>query len=195
MVTSLVCASDNRAETALKAFPFWSKSIWITSKSSRWLWDYIYQPRIQASLDEFKEGWNHHPVSTEKNSTLYQIWLMGMMDSKYESRRGVRSYLELNSMNVNEFGIDPDMLVKSTYKHKANLTIKLMKYWNSWKSFSLNWWMMGIMELTVFVKFEMSFWKLYYEHANIMQMVCFQLPKPMFSDVLVKWKNLWSIAY
>ena len=21
---------------------------------------YIYQPQIQASLDEFKEGWNHH---------------------------------------------------------------------------------------------------------------------------------------
>ena len=27
---------------------------------------YIYQPRIQASLDEFKKGWNHHPIATEK---------------------------------------------------------------------------------------------------------------------------------
>ena len=26
----------------------------------------IYQPRIQASLDEFKKGWNHHPIATEK---------------------------------------------------------------------------------------------------------------------------------
>ena len=50
---------------------------------------YIYQPRIQASLDEFKEVGNYHPVSTEKNSTPYLIWLMGMTDSKYESRRGV----------------------------------------------------------------------------------------------------------
>ena len=65
----------------------------------------IYQPRIQASLDEFKKGWNHHPIAIEKNSAPYQIWLMGMMDSKYESRRGVRSYLELNGMNVNEFNI------------------------------------------------------------------------------------------
>ena len=32
---------------------------------------YIYQPRIKASLDEFKEGWNHHPVSIEKSSTPY----------------------------------------------------------------------------------------------------------------------------
>ena len=27
---------------------------------------YIFQPQIQASLDEFKEGWNRHPVFTEK---------------------------------------------------------------------------------------------------------------------------------
>ena len=70
---------------------------------------YIYQPRIQASLDEFKEGWNDHPVSTEKHSTLYEIRVMGIMDSRYEPRRRVLSYLELNGMNVNEFGIDPDM--------------------------------------------------------------------------------------
>ena len=35
---------------------------------------YIFQPQIQASLDEFKESWNRHPVFTEKNSTLYQMW-------------------------------------------------------------------------------------------------------------------------
>ena len=100
---------------------------------------YIYQLRIQASLDEFKEGWSHHPVSTEKNSTPYQIWLMGMMDSKYETRRGVRSYLELNGMDVNEFGIDPDMTFNNSREdneehvqaQSENLTIKFMKYWNS----------------------------------------------------------------
>ena len=27
---------------------------------------YIYQSRIQASLDELKKDWNHHPVSPEK---------------------------------------------------------------------------------------------------------------------------------
>ena len=78
---------------------------------------YIYQPRIQASYDEFKEGWNHHPVAKEKNSTPYQIWLMGMMDSKYESHWGVRSYLELNGMNVNEFGVDPDMTFNNSSKN------------------------------------------------------------------------------
>ena len=101
---------------------------------------YIYQPRIQVSLDEFKKGWNHHPIVTEKNSTQYQIWLMGMMDSKNESRRGVRSYLELNSMNVNEFGIDPDMTFNNSiendeeyiqaqgeFDHKIDEILELLK--------------------------------------------------------------------
>ena len=101
---------------------------------------YIYQPTIQASLDEFKKSWNHHPIATEKNSTPYQIWLMGMMDSKYESRRGVRSYLELNGMNVNEFGIDPDMTfnnssendeehiqAQSEFDHKIDEILELLK--------------------------------------------------------------------
>ena len=65
---------------------------------------------------------------------------MGMMDSKYESRRGVRFYLELNGMNVNEFGIDPDMTfnnssendeehiqVKSEFDHKIDEVLELLK--------------------------------------------------------------------
>ena len=78
---------------------------------------YIYQPRIQASLDEFKEGWNHHPVSTEKHSTLYEILVMGIMDSRYESRRRVLFYLKSNGMNVNEFGIDPDMAFNNSIEN------------------------------------------------------------------------------
>ena len=78
---------------------------------------YIYQPRIQASLDEFKEGWNHHPVSTEKHSTLYEIRVMGIMDSRYESRRRVLFYLKSNGLNVNEFGIDPDMAFNNSVEN------------------------------------------------------------------------------
>ena len=101
---------------------------------------YIYQPRIQASLNEFKESGNHQPVSTEKNNTPYQIWLMGMMDSKYESRQGVRFYVELNGMNINEFGIDPGMKFnnssekdeeqiqpQSEFDHKVDELLELLK--------------------------------------------------------------------
>ena len=65
---------------------------------------------------------------------------MGMMDWKYESRRGVPSYLELNGMNVNEFGIDPDMTfnnssendeehiqAQSEFDHKIDEILELLK--------------------------------------------------------------------
>ena len=97
---------------------------------------YIYQ----VFLDEFKEGWNHNPVFLEKKSTAYQIWLTGLMDSRYESRRGVRSYLELNDMNINEFGIDTDITFNNSsendedyseaqgeFDHKIDKILELLK--------------------------------------------------------------------
>ena len=45
----------------------------------------------------------------------------------------------------------------------------------------------------------MSFWKLYYENVNMMQMVFFSLSKPTFHEVEVliflKETDLWSAAY
>ena len=65
---------------------------------------------------------------------------MGIMDSKNESYRGARSYLELNVMNVNEFGIDPDMTfnnssenneehiqAQSEFDHKIDEILELLK--------------------------------------------------------------------
>ena len=62
------------------------------------------------------------------------------MDSKYESRRGVHSYLELDGMDVNEFGIDPDMTfnnssesdeehiqAQSEFDHKIDEILELLK--------------------------------------------------------------------
>ena len=37
----------------------------------------IFLPRIQRVLDEFRDGWNHHPSSTAKNKTPYQLWMEG----------------------------------------------------------------------------------------------------------------------
>ena len=67
---------------------------------------FVYVPRIQQSLDNFKEGWNHHQLSTEKNQSPYQLWLMGMMDENRSSQRGVRMVLE-NAADDSLFGIDP----------------------------------------------------------------------------------------
>ena len=62
----------------------------------------VFLPRIQRALDEFKDGWNHHPLSTAKNKTPYQLWMEGMMNKKMEEQRGVRTYLSDESF----YGID-----------------------------------------------------------------------------------------
>ena len=69
----------------------------------------IFLPRIQGALDEFRDGWNHHPLSTTKNKTPYQLWMEGMMNKKLEEQRGVRTFLS-NYYDTNEnndlFGVD-----------------------------------------------------------------------------------------
>ena len=138
----------------------------------------------------------------KKNSTPYQIWLMGMMDPKYDSRWGVGLYLELNGMNANEFGIDPDMTfnnssekdedhiqAQSKFDHKIDEILEVLK-----KLFP---------ELVDDEDHEIhSFRQVRHELLKIMlwackymQMVSFQLPKPTFCDVIVKWKDVWSIAH
>jgi len=65
---------------------------------------YVFVPRIQKSFDQFQEGWNHHQISTEKNNTPYQLWLLGMMDDNKKNQRGVRMF---NQLDVDDlFGID-----------------------------------------------------------------------------------------
>ena len=39
---------------------------------------YVFEPRINAFLVEFAEGWNHHPLSTEGNMSPVQLWLWGL---------------------------------------------------------------------------------------------------------------------
>lgn len=41
---------------------------------------YVYLPRISHSLDQFLNGWNAHPVSTENNLSPNQLWIRGLME-------------------------------------------------------------------------------------------------------------------
>lgn len=68
---------------------------------------YVYLPIIQNSLSEFQEGWNNHQLSTEKNQTPYQLWMLGMMDNEKANQRGVRMYLDSDFGTDDLFGVDP----------------------------------------------------------------------------------------
>ena len=38
---------------------------------------YVFQPRINAHLWQFGNGWNNHPLSSERNMSPAQLWLWG----------------------------------------------------------------------------------------------------------------------
>ena len=40
---------------------------------------YVYKPRIQRSLDQFKDGWNNHNIRTEHNRTPHQLFVYGAL--------------------------------------------------------------------------------------------------------------------
>ena len=122
----------------------------------------------------------------KKNSTPYQVWLMGMMDSKYESRRGVRSYLELNGMNI-----DPDVTFnnscendeeqiqsQSEFDHKIDETLELLE--TLFPELVND----GNHGIDSFCQVQDELIKIML-WANIMQMVCFPLPRPTFCEVKV----------
>ena len=46
-----------------------------------WVLHYVYQPRIQELLSSFAQGWDHHPMSSEKNRTPLQLWILGLQQT------------------------------------------------------------------------------------------------------------------
>ncbi|CAM4570665.1 unnamed protein product [Leuciscus chuanchicus] len=45
---------------------------------------YVFIPRLQAQLDGFRDGWDNHPLSTERNLTPNQLWHMGLQYNSEE---------------------------------------------------------------------------------------------------------------
>ena len=67
---------------------------------------YTYKGRINASLSQFIEGWNHHPMRTAHNCSPYMQWIEGVVrlrDTDYSGIEGIFSEGDLEL-----YGIDPD---------------------------------------------------------------------------------------
>ncbi|XP_078495306.1 uncharacterized protein LOC144750119 [Ciona intestinalis] len=61
---------------------------------------YIYIPRIQASLDEFVNHMNHHPLSSEGNMSPLQLWEAGMLENLNSDCSA------LNLPEIEDYGVD-----------------------------------------------------------------------------------------
>lgn len=61
---------------------------------------YVFLPRINNSLKEWKSTWNNHKISTEGHLSPIQLYTQGMLQCGY---RGME---DSNNIDLNEYGID-----------------------------------------------------------------------------------------
>ena len=84
-------------------FQFFENSNALDSLDEVHLWalHYVYLPRINASLDEFKSQWNHHGLKTTGHQSPLALWANAM----------IRATDESNVINWQTYGIDNDGLI------------------------------------------------------------------------------------
>ena len=47
---------------------------------------YVYQPRIQESLNSFRTAWNNHGIRTAHRASPMQMWTAGMLSTRVSQR-------------------------------------------------------------------------------------------------------------
>ena len=83
---------------------------------------YVFLPRINRALEEFRLGWNHHCVRTEGNQTPYQIWIAGVMSDDY---RGYTAVQDIRNPDLTVYGIDSDSA--GLYVNEDNETVTVLE--------------------------------------------------------------------
>lgn len=76
---------------------------------------YVFIPRINAALVEFKEAYNNHNMRTEHNWSPYRMWINGRNSlTNYRHDRYLINNNEahLSDMDLITYGIDPDEVLE-----------------------------------------------------------------------------------
>lgn len=58
---------------------------------------YVFLPRINRSLDTFREAYNASPLSTERGNTPMQLWIHGLLDVTNTNHRVAQEFNEVQS--------------------------------------------------------------------------------------------------
>ncbi|CAC5388907.1 unnamed protein product [Mytilus coruscus] len=89
-IVYLGCATNNKSSTVFDLFPTcYSTQLYSIQKQCRivdleneihmWALHFVYQPRIQRSLNSFMEMWNSHKLSSERGKTPDQLFVQGAL--------------------------------------------------------------------------------------------------------------------
>ena len=85
---------------------------------------YVFLPRINRALEEFRLGWNHHGVSTERNQSPYQKWIAGVMADDY---RGFTAVQDIRNPDLMVYGIDSESLALGVPDGDDSDTVNLLE--------------------------------------------------------------------
>ena len=69
---------------------------------------FIYVPLINEALDELRNSWNCHSLSTEGNLTPRQLWIQGIADPFNSGYAPVASVHNAAEVDWDHYGIDKE---------------------------------------------------------------------------------------
>ena len=64
---------------------------------------YLFVPRINLVIDSFVEGWNRHPLRSERNWSPERLWTNGMIDQR---NHNISHVAELVATSTNQENVD-----------------------------------------------------------------------------------------
>jgi len=65
---------------------------------------YVYVPRINKALNEFREAWNHHPIRTAHSKSPQQLFTAGLLLLQHSQLTSMDYFEEVD----NFYGVDSD---------------------------------------------------------------------------------------
>ncbi len=70
---------------------------------------YVYLPRINSSLRQFEEGWNHHGIRTAAHKSPHQLFAAGALQLQRSGLRGLDFFSAVGEhYGVEEVGLPPE---------------------------------------------------------------------------------------
>ena len=70
---------------------------------------YIFLPRINRSLEQFVEGWNHHPIRTANHKSPYQLFAAGLLLLQHSGLTAFDMFSDVNDT----YGVDGESPIPS----------------------------------------------------------------------------------
>ena len=85
---------------------------------------FVYLPRINSALENFKKAWNNHKLSTEQGRTPNQLYIQGMLRLFGSNYRNINDFFESESVDEERYGTyEPETEEVSFENSDNNVTV------------------------------------------------------------------------